>query len=128
MPRSTRALETFSSILGSKNKICRKEISVFSLRQLTKILPNRGQYWQNIHRRAIILKAAIHAPRMKRIIVIQWILNFTNNEGTEEMCSIYRGFVKSKTSIARICMKIIKMFVISKCNTNFLIGISKRKG
>ena len=45
---------------------------------------------------------------------IQWNFDLTKYQGTEEMLSLYRGFVKSKTSIYRICMKIIQMFVISK--------------
>ena len=30
---------------------------------------------------------------------VQWNLDLTNYQGTEEMRSLYRGFVKSKTSI-----------------------------
>ena len=31
--------------------------------------------------------------------LIQWNLDLTKCQGTGEMCSLYRGFVKSKTSI-----------------------------
>ena len=61
------------------------------------------------------------------LILLQWNLDLTNYQGTEEMRSLYRGFVKSKTLIYRICMKIIKMFVISKYNANLLLGISTRQ-
>ena len=56
-----------------------------------------------------------HDPRQTdKKTKLQWNPDLTNYQGTEEMRSLYPGFVKSKTSINPICMKIIKMFVISK--------------
>ena len=47
-------------------------------------------------------------------LYVQWDLDLTNYQGTKEMRSLYRGFVKSKTSIYEFCMKIIKIFVTSQ--------------
>ena len=45
---------------------------------------------------------------------LQWNLDLTKCQGTGEICSLYRGFVISKTSILPICGKTTKMFVISR--------------
>ena len=42
----------------------------------------------------------------------QWNLDLTKFQGTGEMCSLYRGFIISKTSILRIFGKKGNMFVI----------------
>ncbi len=54
-------------------------------------------------------------------------LDLTKCQGTGEICSLYRGFVISKTSKRRICRKTTKMFVISRYSLHLLIWTTLKK-
>ena len=50
---------------------------------------------------------------------IQWNLDLTKCRGSGKTGSLYWGFVISKTSIQRICVKTTKLFVISTAGWKF---------
>ena len=117
------------SARGLTEKLCWETLAACGTKQKATLMfkslkEPAHSYKQNLftacHTKYNLLNSYSSLLKLSHPNQVQWNLDLTKCQGTGEICSSYRGFVISKTSIERIFGKTSKMLVISRYHLLYL--------